>query len=64
MEHLDASSMNNTPLHESWALAGLMHAQYGAGALPYALSEADKDADTAPIWRGIAECLSACTRSK
>ena len=47
-------------LHEAWALAGLMRAQYGKDALPQAMMEARKapDHDTAPIWVSVVECLS------
>jgi hypothetical protein len=64
MRHMSTinASCTSAPLHESWARAGLMHAQYGVDALPHVLREADRDAETAPIWRGIAECLSACPR--
>lgn len=52
---------NNTQqLHESWALAGLMRAQYGEQALPQAVSHVrnGSDNDTAPIWLSVVECLS------
>lgn len=51
---------NSQQLHESWALAGLMRAQYGEQALPHAVSEARNPSDngTAPIWLSVVECLS------
>ncbi len=52
---------NSQSLHESWALAGLMRAQYGEQALPEAVSHArntSPDHDTAPIWLSVVECLS------
>lgn len=52
---------NSHSLHEAWALAGLMRAQYGKDALPKAMMEARKtepDHDTAPIWLSVVECLS------
>jgi len=54
---------NNTQsLHEAWALAGLMRAQYGKDALPKAMMEARKTEDghdTAPIWQSVVECLTS-----
>ncbi len=52
---------NSHSLHEAWALAGLMRAQYGKDALPQAMMEARKvDAhETAPIWHSVVECLTS-----
>ncbi|NDE91015.1 MAG: hypothetical protein EB059_07770 [Alphaproteobacteria bacterium] len=59
MQQSSDQPLHEAPLHEAWALAGLMRAQYGAKALPKALSEAEKDdEETAHIWRAVVECLA------
>jgi hypothetical protein len=50
----------SSPLHEAWALAGLMRGRYGDEALVSALKEAktETDSETLQIWQQVVECLT------
>lgn len=49
-----------SPLHEAWALAGLMRGRYGDEAKTHALREAESetDSETLHIWQKVVECLT------
>jgi hypothetical protein len=57
---MNTQTSTSTPLHEAWALAGLMRGRYGDEAVRGALKEAETetDSETLHIWQKVVECLT------